>query len=229
MEIKRFCVERDVVENMQKKRILISIGNRKIGDGEPCFIIAEAGVNHNGDINIAKKLIDVAREANADAVKFQIFKAESLVTRDAEKADYQKKNDTVTTTQFEMLKNLELSGEDFIKLSTYAKKKGIVFLSTAFDDESIDLLIRLDIPAFKIPSGEINNFPYMAKIARGKKPIILSTGMSTMEEVKELLPSCRNRVAGILSFFTAPQVIRHRLHLLIYGFWIHSMRFCIFL
>ena len=171
--------------NVQQKCIAISIGNKNVGNGEPCFIIAEAGVNHNGELSIAKQLIDVAYEAGADAIKFQTFKTENLVTRDAEKADYQKKNDSATTTQFEMLKKLELSEKDFKKLSSYAKKKGIIFLSTAFDEESVDLLIRLDVPAFKIPSGEITNFPCIEKIAREKKPVILSTGMSTMDEVRE--------------------------------------------
>lgn len=163
----------------------ISIGNRNIGEGLPCFIIAEAGVNHNGDLDCAKRLIDAAHEAGADAVKFQTFKAENLVTRSAKKADYQTKNDSVTTTQFQMLKNLEFSEEDFKKLSLHAKKRGIVFLSTAFDNASLDLLIRLNVTAFKIPSGEITNFPLMGKIAREKKPVILSTGMSTLKEVKE--------------------------------------------
>jgi N-acetylneuraminate synthase len=166
---------------------MISISNKKIGNGEPCFIIAEAGVNHNGDLRCAKKLIDAAHEAHADAVKFQTFKAENLVTRYAKKADYQKKNDSATTTQFQMLKNLEFTEADFKKLSSYAKKRGLVFLSTAFDDESLDLLIRLNVTAFKIPSGEITNFPLMEKIVRERKPVILSTGMSTMEEVKDAI------------------------------------------
>ena len=164
---------------------MIPLGNKKIGNGESCFIIAEAGVNHNGDINLAKKLIDAAVVGGADAVKFQTFKAKNLVTRDAKKAEYQKKNDSATTTQFQMLKNLEFSEADFKKLFAHAKKKGIIFLSTAFDGESVDLLIRLDVPAFKIPSGDITNFPYLKKIALQKKPVILSTGMSTIDEIEE--------------------------------------------
>jgi|WetSurMetagenome_2_1015567.scaffolds.fasta_scaffold13642_5 N,N'-diacetyllegionaminate synthase len=162
----------------------IQIQDHIIGDGGPCFIIAEAGVNHNGDIALAKQLVDAAHEAGADAIKFQTFNAEALVTPSAEKADYQKKNDTGTTTQFAMLKGLELSEASFRKLSACAKKKGLVFLSTAFDDESIDLLIRLRVPAFKIPSGEITNIPCLEKIARQKKPVILSTGMATMAEIR---------------------------------------------
>jgi N,N'-diacetyllegionaminate synthase len=171
---------------------MIRINQRKIGDGEPCFIIAEAGVNHNGDLLLAQQLIDIAHEAGADAIKFQTFKAENLVTVAAKKAEYQDKNDPSTTTQYTMLRKLELSASEFKKLSAYAKKRGIIFLSTAFDDESIDLLVRLNVPAFKIPSGEITNFPYLKKIAQQKKPVILSTGMSTLDEVKEAVACLRD-------------------------------------
>lgn len=170
---------------MKKTQSWISIGNKRIGEGNPCFIIAEAGVNHNGDLNLAKKLIDVASEAGADAIKFQTFISENLVTPSAGKADYQKKNVSASTSQFQMLKKLELSEADFSKLSTYATQKGLIFLSTAFDDESIEILIRLEIPAFKIPSGEITNLPSIEKIGMQKKPVILSTGMSTIEEIQE--------------------------------------------
>jgi len=170
---------------------MFSVGHRKIGDGEKCFIIAEAGVNHNGDFTLAKKLVDIASASGADAIKFQMFSAKNLVTSSAEKADYQKKNDSTSKTQLDMLKNLELSKKSFQKLSEYAKTKGIIFLSTAFDEDSIDLLTRLDVPAFKIPSGEITNFPYLETIAQKQKPVILSTGMSTMEEVKEAVDCLR--------------------------------------
>ena len=163
----------------------VTIGNKKIGDGWPCFIIAEAGVNHNGSISRAKQLIDAAHIAGADAVKFQLFKAENLVIPTAEKADYQKRNDPTSPTQYQMLKNLELSDDDCKKLAGYAKKKGIIFLSTAFDEDSLELLIQLDVPAFKIPSGEITNIPALKKIAQQKKPVILSTGMSTLDEVRD--------------------------------------------
>lgn len=166
-----------------KKHTAIRIEGRAVGDGEPCFIIAEAGVNHNGDLRLARKLIDAAKKSGADAVKFQTFKASSLVTPDTRKADYQKKNDPGSSTQLEMLKKLELTDNDFEKLSAYAKRKGIIFLSTAFDDASLELLIRLGVPAFKIPSGEITNIPFLEKIALLKKPVILSTGMATMDEV----------------------------------------------
>ncbi len=171
--------------------IRIQIGSRTIGDGEPCFIIAEAGVNHNGDINLAKKLIDAAREAGADAVKFQTFKAEEVVTPDAEKAGYQKETTSPDESQLEMIKRLELSEKDFEALAGYAGEKGIIFLSTAFDRGSVDLLERLGLPAFKIPSGEINNFPFLKYIASKGKPVILSTGMSTLKEVEEAVSVIR--------------------------------------
>lgn len=169
----------------------VKIANRLIGEGEPCFIIAEAGVNHNGDVNLAKKLIDGAKDARADAIKFQTFKAENVVTSSAEKADYQKQTTGGEESQFEMIKKLELAERDFGELSDYAHKKGIVFLSSPFDGESVDLLDELDVPAFKIPSGEITNFPLLKHIARKKKPIILSTGMSTLREIEEALAVIR--------------------------------------
>ena len=165
--------------------MMIQISRKKIGAGHPSFIIAEAGVNHNGNMSTACRLIDAASDAGADAVKFQTFKTENLVTTSAQKAEYQKRSDPQSPTQFQMLKNLELKETEFKKLSIYAKKKGLIFLSTAFDDDSIDLLARLKVPAFKIPSGEITNVPYLRKIGLQKKPVILSTGMSTIEEIQE--------------------------------------------
>ncbi len=146
------------------------------------FVIAEAGVNHNGSIQIAKKLIDVAVSSGADAVKFQTFKAENLVCKGMEKADYQKKNTMNNESQFEMIKRLELDKKTHYELVKYCGKK-IMFLSTPFDNESIDLLNSLEIPILKIPSGEITNLPFLKKIAGLNKKVILSTGMSTLEEV----------------------------------------------
>lgn len=165
----------------------LNIEKKGIGSQNPCFIIAEAGVNHNGDVALAKKLIDAAVEAGADAVKFQTFKAEKIVTSTAEKADYQKNTTGAGESQYEMLKKLELSETDFRDLSNYAKEAGIIFLSTPFDEESADLLDQIGVPAFKIPSGEITNFPLLKKIAQKSKPIILSTGMATLGEVEEAL------------------------------------------
>jgi N,N'-diacetyllegionaminate synthase len=152
------------------------------------IIIAEAGVNHNGDYELAKKLIDVAVDAKADYVKFQTFKAEQLVSKQAKKAEYQLKNmSDADDTQYEMLKKLEMPQQWHYDLMTYAEKKGIKFLSTGFDIESIDFLDLLGIQLFKIPSGEITNKPYLQHIAKKGKDIILSTGMATMQEIKEAI------------------------------------------
>ncbi|OGI00308.1 MAG: N-acetylneuraminate synthase [Candidatus Melainabacteria bacterium GWF2_37_15] len=151
------------------------------------FIIAEAGVNHNGDIGLAKKLVDVATEAGADAVKFQTFKAENVVSKIAQKAEYQVQTTGNAETQLEMVKKLELSFEQFVELKEYCKDKGIMFLSTPFDLESIDFLNNLGMEIFKIPSGEITNLPYLRKITSLDKKIILSTGMATLDEIKDAL------------------------------------------
>ncbi len=151
------------------------------------FIIAEAGVNHNGDINIAKKMIDLAAEAKADAIKFQTFKAENLVNRTAEKADYQRERASSTETQYEMLKKLEFGIQEFKELKEYCKKRKILFLSTPFDIECIDLLNSLNISILKVPSGEITNLPYLRKIGIHKKKVILSTGMSNLGEIERAL------------------------------------------
>jgi N,N'-diacetyllegionaminate synthase len=151
------------------------------------FVIAEAGVNHNGSIKLAKKLIDVAVESGADAVKFQTFKAENLVSKTAEKADYQKKTTSALESQFDMLKKLELDIDTHKKLMVYCLKKNIIFLSTPFDHDSIDLLNDLGLKIFKIPSGEITNLPYLSHIGSLNKKVILSTGMSNLQEVEDAL------------------------------------------
>ena len=151
------------------------------------FIIAEAGVNHNGSIELAKKLIDVAVEAGADAVKFQTFKADKLVSKRAQKADYQKQTTSIVETQYEMLKKLELDENAHRILISYCKEKKIMFLSTPFDNDSIDLLISFEMPIFKIPSGEITNLPYLRHIGRLGKEVILSTGMANLDEVQDAL------------------------------------------
>lgn len=151
------------------------------------IIIAEAGVNHNGNIEMAKQLIDVAAAAGVDFVKFQTFKTEKLVSANAKKAEYQKKNTSEdnSDSQFKMLKKLELSIEDHYELIAYCKLKNIHFLSTAFDLESVDLLSELGINLFKIPSGEITNLPYLLKIGALKKEVVISTGMCIMSEVED--------------------------------------------
>ncbi|MCQ2022246.1 N-acetylneuraminate synthase [Clostridium butyricum] len=155
------------------------------------FIIAEAGVNHNGSIELAKKLVDVAVEAGVDAVKFQTFKSEKLVCRNAEKAKYQKDTTIENETQLEMLKKLELNEESHNILIDYCNKKGILFLSTPFDLDSIDFLFHLGMGIFKIPSGEITNYPYLKKVAKLKKKVILSTGMSTLTEIEDAVKVLR--------------------------------------
>jgi len=147
------------------------------------FIIAEAGVNYNGSIDIAKKLISIAKEIGADAVKFQTFKAERLVCKSARKAEYQKNTTDADESQFDMIKRLELNEDAHRELICYCKNKNIIFLSTPFDLESIDLLNNLGLEIFKIPSGEITNLPYIRKIGRLKKKVILSTGMADLEEI----------------------------------------------
>jgi N,N'-diacetyllegionaminate synthase len=152
------------------------------------LIIAEAGVNHNGSIDLAKKLIDAAAEAGVDYVKFQTFKAETLVSKNAKKAEYQVKNiGDNDDSQYAMLKKLELDQEMHKLLINYCKTKNIKFLSTAFDLESVDLLSDLGIDLFKIPSGEITNLPYLQKIGSLGKPVILSTGMANLGEIEAAL------------------------------------------
>lgn len=147
------------------------------------MIIAEAGVNHNGDLSIAKQLVDKAAEAGVDYVKFQTFVAKNLVSKNAPKAEYQKQNDD-DTTQLSMLKELELSFDETRELKEYTESKGIGFLSTPFDLESADFLEMINLPFYKIPSGEITNYLYLKKIASFKKPLIMSTGMATLDEIE---------------------------------------------
>jgi len=151
------------------------------------FIIAEAGVNHNGSLKIAFKLIDKAKEAGVDAIKFQSFKADKLVTQNARKADYQKKTTRAEETQYEMIKKLELGIKEHRKLIDYCKKKRIEFISSPFDIESIDLLKRLKLRIIKIPSGEITNLPYLRKITKSKCKLIISTGMADLGEIEDAI------------------------------------------
>lgn len=148
------------------------------------FIIAEAGVNHNGSVEIARRMIEVAKESGADAIKFQTFKTENLISKSAPKADYQKKNTDEKESQFNMLKRLELDINAHKKLIDCCKRKDIMFLSSPFDLESINLLNNLNLEIFKIPSGEITNLPYLRKIGSLRKKVILSTGMADEDEIK---------------------------------------------
>jgi len=163
----------------------IQIGTGVVSIGGPVFVIAEAGVNHNGDIELAKRMVDVAKDAGADAVKFQTFKAESLATIAAPKAEYQLTNTASTETQLEMLRQLELSEEAHREVCDYCAVKGITFLSTPFDADSADFLETLHVPAFKISSGDLTNLPLLEHIARKGRPVILSTGMATLQEVRD--------------------------------------------
>ncbi len=160
------------------------------------FIIAEAGDNHNGSYENALKLVDKAVEAGADCVKFQTFITENVISKFAEKAEYQKENTNAEETQFEMVKKLELSFDEFRKIKEYCDEKKILFLSTPFDLDSIEFLQSIDIPFWKIPSGEITNLPYLIKIAKTGKDVIMSTGMCQMEEIKETLEILKENGAG---------------------------------
>lgn len=151
------------------------------------LIIAEAGVNHNGSLDLALRLVDAAADARADLVKFQTFSADRLVTRYARKADYQRASTDAAESQHEMIRRLELTREMHDALIARCSERGIGFFSTAFDLESIDLLVELGLDRFKIPSGEITNLPYLRRIGRHGKPVILSTGMSTLAEIEAAL------------------------------------------
>ncbi|MCL2424816.1 MAG: N-acetylneuraminate synthase [Oscillospiraceae bacterium] len=160
------------------------------------LIIAEAGVNHNGCIKLAKKMIDEAKKAGVDYVKFQTFTPESLVSKRADKAEYQKKETGSEENQLDMIRRLALSHDDFIELSVYCRQVDIKFLSTAFDLDSVEFLCDLNMSAWKIPSGEITNLPYLIKIASFNMPIILSTGMSNMQEVKDAVAVLKENGSG---------------------------------
>ncbi len=164
--------------------IKMKIAKNFIGKNQQVFIIAEAGVNHNGKLALAKKLVDAAKKAGADAVKFQTFKAENLVIKNVKITNYQKRNLGKNETQLAMLEKLELQYGDFVKLKKYCDKKKIIFLSAPHSPDAIDFLEPL-VPAFKVGSGDLTNLPFLEKIAQKKKPIILSTGMATLKEVKE--------------------------------------------
>jgi len=162
-----------------------ALGSRTIGEGHPCFVIAEAGVNHNGDVELAHRLVDVAADSGADAVKFQTFDPERLVSPLAAKAAYQVANTGSSESQLEMLRRLVLPRESLAPLAAHASERGLLFLSTPFDEASADLLEGLGMAAFKVPSGEVTNHPLVAHVAAKGKPVLMSTGMSTLAEVAE--------------------------------------------
>ncbi|MDD2867472.1 N-acetylneuraminate synthase [Neomegalonema sp.] len=165
----------------------LKFGAREIGEDAPCYVIAEAGVNHNGDMDLALRLIDAAAEAGADAVKFQTFQVREIVSAEARKAAYQARNTGQDGGQMEMLRALELSFPQFEKLAAHCRDRDIAFMSTAFDAGSLDFVASLDPPALKWPSGEIDNIPFLRKAARLGRPVILSTGMAGLGEIERAL------------------------------------------
>ncbi len=160
------------------------IDGRRVGTGEPCLIIAEVGVNHNGSLELACRLVDAACAAGADAVKFQTFKAERLVSAGAPKAAYQRRTTGAAESQLEMIRKLELGEAEHRQLLAHCRQRGILFLSSPFDEQSADFLADLGMSAFKVPSGELTNLPFLAHLAGKGRPLILSTGMAHLGEVE---------------------------------------------
>lgn len=175
------------------------IGTRQIGDGARCFVIAEAGVNHNGNPDLARRLIDVAAEAGADAVKFQTFNADRLAAPTARKVAYQTASGGAEETQHAMLKRLELGLDEHTSLKAHAEAQGLVFMSTPFDEESADFLADLGITVFKLPSGEITNLPFIAHVARKGVPVVMSTGTARLGGVDAAVKAFRDTGASELA------------------------------
>lgn len=163
----------------------IKIGNRFVGEGEPVYIIAEAGVNHNGSLEMARKMVEVAKESGADAVKYQTFKTENIILRNAPKSTYHIETTGNDQSWFDLLKTQELSREMHIDLIEHCRRVGITFLSTPYDEESADLLDELDVPAYKVASTDSNNIPFLRYLARKRRPMIVSTAMCEMVEVRD--------------------------------------------
>lgn len=188
----------------------VQVGGSTLGKGQPCFVIAEAGVNHNGDLDRALEMVRVAADAGADAIKFQTFRSEALASRFAPKAEYQAQNTGDGRSQLEMLKELELSPEAFHQVKQACDEAGILFLSTPFEEESARFLDELGVAAFKVGSGELTNLPLLETLARTGRPLILSTGMGTFEEVAEAVQAVRGAgnpplaLLHCLSMYPAP-------------------------
>jgi len=164
---------------------ILNPDNSLAGKAGSVFVIAEAGVNHNGDIELAKKMIDAAAEAGVDAVKFQTFKTDLLVSPDVRQCDYQKRNTGMEESQYNMLRRLELPREGHHTLKDYCESKGLMFISSPFTEDDVDFLDELGILVYKIPSGELNNLPFLRRVAKKGRPMIVSTGMATLSEVKK--------------------------------------------
>ena len=171
--------------------VVLSIAGRRIGGDAPCFIIAEAGVNHNGSLEWARALVDMAADAGADAVKFQTFRSDNLVSPQAPKAAYQEETTGSGESQLDMIRRLELPLEAFAELKAHCERRGVLFLSTPFDEDSLDGLDALGMAAIKIPSGEITNLPFLTRIAAKGRPVILSTGMARLAEVDDAVRALR--------------------------------------
>lgn len=170
--------------------------NPPFGTAQPCFIIAEVGVNHNGDMALAHQLIQVAKDAGADAVKFQTFRAEALASADAPLADYMHKPGETATSQIELLRRLEFNQAQFAELKAACDHAGILFMSTPFDEDSADMLVALGMTVMKVPSGELTNLPFLHHLARTGLPVILSTGMGTLPEIQAALDTLEQGGAG---------------------------------
>ncbi len=164
---------------------LIRIGNKTIGDGCPCFIVAEAGVNHNGSLDLAKQLVDAAVTAGTDAVKFQTYRTDDLILADIEKAPYQKDTTSTGESQVQMLKKLEIDKDFHVALIKHCTQKNIMFLSTCYEKKSLNLLIELGVPAIKIASTDTTNILFLEQVAKTGKPVILSTGMCSLSEIEQ--------------------------------------------
>ncbi len=195
----------------------IKIGSKVVGAGRPCFIIAEAGVNHNGDLHMAKKMVDVAADAGADAIKFQTFRTTELVVKNAPKAQYQLKTSSPEESHFDMLQRLEMSEEMHGALLDYCSRRDIIFLSTPYDSPSLDLLVRLDVAALKIASTDVSNIPFLREAGQTKRPVLLSTGMSSLQEVDDAIAALRSAGNTALALFqctsaypTSPEQINLR-------------------
>lgn len=186
---------------------MFKIGKKIINKETPTYIIAEIGVNHNGSMELAKKTIDAAKAAGADAVKFQTFKTEKLVSKKAKQAEYQIQNTGKVESQFDMLKKLELTENDFRELKHYCEDRDIEFLSTPFDEDSAVLLKELGVHAYKIGSGDLTNVPFLSFLNTLNIPIILSTGMATISEIEEAVEALKDTDISILhctSVYPAP-------------------------
>jgi N,N'-diacetyllegionaminate synthase len=170
----------------------VDLAERRIGPGHPCFVIAEAGVNHNGSVEMARQLVDAAAAAGVDAVKFQTFKARKVISASAPKAEYQQANTGNGESQLEMAERLELTEEEHRMVFAHCADRGILYLSSPFDDESVDLLVDMGVAAFKIGSGELTNHLLLRNVARRGKPVLLSTGMANSREIRDAMAVIRD-------------------------------------